>query len=445
MILNDSATASATAPVRRPPWWGKSMMPVLAALTAALLALALVIGQTIVAQRDARDLAMTEGDTLLALNELMSAMLNGETGQRGFLLTNRAEYLTPFTSARTRRDRAMERLRGIAGRAGDARFQGDLQRLDGMTEAKFAEMDRSVALAKAGYRDQALALTQADFGKMQMDAIRREISRIGAEKAQRRRIAFASAETFEGRLLPLIGVLSLAILALIYAGFRAERSRSLAQAEADQAAALREANARTELLARELNHRVKNLFSVILSIVALSGRKPASAREVVDDIRARIRALSLAHSASQGGYGTSTTELGPVIVKTMEPYADAGGARVRVGGPKVELPARMITPLGLIVHELATNAVKYGALSEPEGTVEIAWTVEDGAQLALVWSETGGPAIDAPAAKEGFGSQMTSLAASQLGGTIEREWPAGGAIARLKFPLPSDRDEIEKA
>ncbi|MCW1428643.1 sensor histidine kinase [Novosphingobium sp. JCM 18896] len=447
--MNDSATASASVPVRRPPWWGKSMMPVFAGLTAALLALALVIGQTIVAQRDARDLAMTEGDTLLALNALMSAMLNGETGQRGYLLTQRPDYLAPYTSAKTGRDRAMQRLRDISVRAGDARFQADLKRLDGMTDAKFAEMDRSVALARAGYRDQALALIQADFGKMQMDAIRREITRMSLEKAQRRRVAFASAETFEGRLLPLIGVLSLAILALIYAGFRAERSRSLTQAEADQAAALREANARVELLARELNHRVKNLFSVILSIVALSGRKPASAREVVDDIRARIRALSLAHSASQGGYGTSTTELGPLIVKTMEPYADGAGTRVRVGGPRLELPARMITPLGLIVHELATNAVKYGALSEPEGTVEIAWAVEDGAQLALVWTEIGGPEVTGASANAapstGFGSQMTSLAASQLGGTIEREWPAGGAIARLKFPLPSDRDEIGKA
>ncbi|RZJ98041.1 MAG: hypothetical protein EOO76_17600 [Novosphingobium sp.] len=445
--MDDSATASGTVPVRRPPWWGKSMMPVFAGLTAALLALALVIGQTIVAQRDARALAMTEGDTLLALNALMSAMLNGETGQRGYLLTQRPDYLTPYTSAKMRRDRASQQLRAIAARAGDTRFQADLTRLEGMTDAKFAEMDRSVALARAGYRDQALALIQADFGKMQMDAIRREISRMSLDKAQRRRTAFASAEIFERRLLPLIGVLSLAILALIYAGFRAERSRSLAQAEADQAAALREANARVELLARELNHRVKNLFSVILSIVSLSGRKQASSREVVDDIRARIRALSLAHSASQGGYGTPTTELGPVIVKTMEPYADGDGTRVRVGGPRIELPARMITPLGLIVHELATNAVKYGALSVPEGAVEIAWTVAPDGHLSLTWSERGGPAIagETGTGAAGFGSQMTTLAASQLGGTIAREWPEQGAIARLKFPLPSDRDEFEKA
>ena len=115
-------------------------------------------------------------------------------------------------------------------------------------------------------------------------------------------------------------MLGLAIQALIYAGLRAERSRSQAQAEAEQAGALRGANERTELLARELNHRVKNLFSVILSIVSMSGRKQAASREVVDDIRARIRALSLAHSASQGNSGTSRVDLGPVIVTVMSSW-----------------------------------------------------------------------------------------------------------------------------
>ena len=180
---------------------------------------------------------------------------------------------------------------------------------------------------------------------------------------------------------------------------------------------------------------------MILSIVALSGRKPGTAREVVDDIRARIRALSLAHSASQGGYGTDSTELAPLIVKTMEPYAEAGeaaAARVHVQGPRLDLPARMITPLGLIVHELATNAVKYGALSQAEGRVEIEWVVTAGRELVLTWRERGGPAVTMAAddAPGGFGTQMTALAAGQLGGAIEREWPAEGAIARLKFPLP---------
>jgi two-component sensor histidine kinase len=174
----------------------------------------------------------------------------------------------------------------------------------------------------------------------------------------------------------------------------------------------------------------------------MSGRKQAASREVVDDIRARIRALSLAHSASQGSSGTSRVDLGPVIAKTMEPYADDDGQRVRISGPAIDLPARMVTPIGLIVHELATNAVKYGALSAEGGTVAIGWELDAGASppvLVMTWNEAGGPPVDAGAAaapSAGFGSQMTTLAAGQLGGTIDREWPAAGAAVRLKFPLP---------
>lgn len=418
------------------------MMPVFAGLAAALLALALVISQTIVAQRDARSQAMNEGDTLLALNELLTAMLDGETGQRGYLLTAKTDYLKPYLNARQQRDHAMALLQRIGRQTDQPGFNEHLARLDRMTDAKFVEMDRSVSLAQAGFKDQALSLIQADFGKMQMDAIRGEIAQMSQDTTDARSLSFARAATFEQRLLPLIAVLGLAILALIYAGFRAERSRSQAQAEAEQAGALRAANERTELLARELNHRVKNLFSVILSIVSMSGRKQAASREVVDDIRARIRALSLAHSASQGSSGTSRVDLGPVIVKTMEPYADDGGQRVRISGPAIDLPARMVTPIGLIVHELATNAVKYGALSAEGGTVAIGWELDAGASppiLVMTWSEAGGPPVDAGAAaapSAGFGSQMTTLAAGQLGGTIDREWPAAGAAVRLKFPLP---------
>lgn len=415
------------------------MMPLFVGLLATLMGLALAIAQTIVAQRDARSLAMSEGDTLLVVGELMSAMLNAETGQRGFLLTGKPAYLQPYLDAKERRDRAMARLRQVSADTPDERMTWQIAQLQRLIEAKFDEMDRSVALTQAGFTQQALAIIQADFGKLQMDAIRREIDAMSRDKAERRREAFANAERFEQRLPPLVGVLSLAILALVYAGVRAERRRSLAEADAEQAAALRLANERTELLARELNHRVKNLFSVILSIVTLSGRKQASSREVVDDIRARVRALSLAHSASQGGYGTATVELGPVIVRTMEPYSDEDGRRVRVEGPVVELPARMVTPIGLIVHELATNAVKYGALSVEGGTVTIRWTIEAGADgtrwLALDWLEAGGPAV-AAAEAQGFGSQMTRLAAGQIGGTIERRWPESGAVAELRFPLP---------
>jgi two-component sensor histidine kinase len=442
--LEDSVTTGNDAdPVRRRLRFSKSMMPLFAGLAAALLALALVIGSTTLAQREARARAMNEGDMLLALNEVLTATLDGETGQRGYLLTGRPDYLTPYTDAEKRCSRAMAGLRAKAATVDDPALPIELARLDAMTTTKFGEMDRSVALAQAGFKDQALALVQADFGKLEMDAIRSEIVKLRDAGVTRRRAAFDRAASLERRLLPLIGVLGLAILALVYAGIRAERRRSLTEAEAGQAAALRDANARIELLARELNHRVKNLFSVILAIVSLSGRKEASSREVVDDIRARIRALSLAHSASQGGHGDAGIALGPLIARTMEPYAEDDGGRVRVNGPEVELPQQMVTPIGMIIHELATNAVKYGALSVDSGTVEIRWEIAaptDGAAslLVLSWTETGGPPIvpETAANRVGFGSQMTNIAAGQLGGTIERDWPVTGAIVRLKFPPP---------
>ena len=442
--MPDEAKTTATRPA---PWrlflsrsiLGKSMMPMFAGLLAALLALALVIGQTIYAQQEARTRAMSEGDTLLVLGELMSAVLNGETGQRGYLLTGKAGYLEPFLDARQRRDRAMARLRAISGETPSDALTASLARLDRLTNARFEEMDRSVALAKTGFREQALVLVQADFGKMQMDAIRREIAALSADRVEHRSAAFARAETFERRLLPLVGVLSMVILLLVYAGIRAEGRRSLAQAGAEQAAALREAKEQTELLARELNHRVKNLFAVILAIVSLSGRKQTTSAEAVKDIGARIRALSLAHSASQGAPGVASAALGQVIARTMEPYADENGERITLRGPDVALPARLVTPLGLIVHELATNAVKYGALSAAQGRVDIAWELTAGEpdELTLTWTETGGPPIDPDAVPgaRGFGSQMTRLAAGQLGGTIAHEWPASGAVVRLTLPL----------
>lgn len=424
------------------------MTPVFFGLTVTLLALALVIMQTIFAQREARARAMNEGDTLLALQHVMQTMLDAETGQRGYVLTGNRDYLQPYVETKSRVDKTITRLHAIAKASDDSRSAERISWLAALADAKFSEMDRTIALTRSGLKAEAMELVYSDFGKQQMDAIRIEIARQSAEKARQRREAFASADTFEQRLIPLIAVLGLAIVALIFAGFRAERNRATAAAEAEQAVALREANERTQLLARELNHRVKNLFSVILSIVALSGRKQAPAAEVVENIRARIHALSLAHAASQGVHGEHGADLHQIVARTMEPYADAEGRRVRIDGPSVQLPARVVTPIGLIIHELATNAVKYGALSAEEGTVTIAWGItarQDAADLELTWIENGGPALSIESktpgdgripGKAGFGSQMTGLAARQLGGTIEREWPASGAIARLRFPMP---------
>ena len=420
------------------------MMPVFLGLTAALLALAFVIGRTIVAQQDARGQAMAEGDALLALSTMMAGLRDAETGQRGFLLTRNPAYLKPYLDGRRQLDGDVSELRAALRRSPDpaAADQARIARIAEIARGKYGEMDRTIALSRAGLQDQALAIVQSDIGKMQMDAIRSDVAAMSAERARRRQEAFARVIKLENLLLPLIVVLGAAILALVVAGFRAERSRARSAAAAEQADQLREANERAQLLARELNHRVKNLFAVILSIVTLSGRKQAPAREIVEDIRARVHALSRAHAASQGSSEGDLVGLGDTIAQTMEPYADTEGRRVQVSGPELHLPVRMVTPIGLIVHELATNAAKYGALSGEGGRVAIAWSIEteevDRRRVRLDWIETGGPTLaigpEGPAG-QGFGSRMTGLAASQLGGSIAREWPASGAIARITFIL----------
>ena len=420
------------------------MMPVFLALTLAMLALAAVIAQTVLAQQEARQRAMAEGDAIMALQRIVVTMVDAESGQRGYVMTQNKAYLAPYKTARQRLDQSIAALRRSASSLDDAHENERIDRIENLAKGKFVELDRTVELTEAGFASQAAALVRSDIGKIQMDALRSEIASLGAEKAERRRDAFLRATALENRLLPLVAVLGLAILGLVVAGFRTERNRAQAAAEAEQAAALREANDRAQLLARELNHRVKNLFSVVLSIVTLSARKDAPTREIIDDIRARIHALSRAHVASQGRAGDATVQLAATIGETMKPYADAEGQRVRVEGPDVELPVRMVTPIGLIIHELATNAAKYGALTADQGTVEIAWSVAasaDGLEnVTLTWIESGGPALSSePPAPEtvGFGSRMTALAANQLGGGLEREWPPSGAVARLTFPLAS--------
>jgi two-component sensor histidine kinase/CHASE3 domain sensor protein len=419
------------------------MMPVFIGLTAALLALALVIAQTILAQRDARIRAGNEGEMLTAFQQVMQTMLEAESSQRGYVLTADGDYLRSYLDAKRSLVPTIARLRVLASRGADPEAAGRVTWIAGLTDAKFSEMDRIVALTRTGMQAQAVMIVDSDIGRQQMEAVRTAVASEGARSAWQRREAFTRAATLEQRLIPLIAVLGAAIVALVAAGFRAERSRATAAAEAEQAAALREANERAQLLTRELNHRVKNLFSVILSIVSLSGRKQASSGDVVESIRARIHALSLAHAASQGGVAGTSVPIGPVIEKTMEPYAEREHSRIRIDGPELELPVRMITPLGLIIHELATNAVKYGALSVEGGTVEICWEVTRGGdgfadEVMLSWVEAGGPPLAAGSAPRtaGFGSQMTTLAAHQLGGGITREWPEGGAAARLVFPLP---------
>lgn len=196
-----------------------------------------------------------------------------------------------------------------------------------------------------------------------------------------------------------------------------------------------------DMIAHELSHRIKNIFSVIAGLIGLSARTRPEMREAADDLRDRILSLGRAHdfvrphssdSTEPDGQGT----LWGVLEQIFAPYDGPDGPRVRLSGDNLPVDDRSATPLALLFHELATNAAKYGALSTAQGQVRLHVTSEDDG-ICLAWSEEGGPAVSAPVG-EGFGSRLMALSAErQLGGRISREWHPEGLRISLWIPVRS--------
>ncbi len=201
---------------------------------------------------------------------------------------------------------------------------------------------------------------------------------------------------------------------------------------------------RQTLLLREMNHRVKNLFAVASSVVALSANSAHSPKELANAVRERLTALARAHEltlpdVTADGTASDRTSTLPELVRTiMLPYLDRDPAvaeRIAIAGPDVPVGRSAATNLALLIHEFATNAAKYGALSTPSGRVDVNWHVE-GDRVALTWREQGGPRVQGEPATEGFGSLLARTAVtSGLGGQVTREWRPEGLVVQLSAPL----------
>ena len=423
-------------------------------ITLAGIGLALV--QSFGAERAAREQVALTTDVLRNLRLSLRMGLNAETGQRGFLLTQDPLYLQSYERGAREWLPAIDALEGSLEGIATETQGAAIARMRTLAIDKLAELARTIELARADRLDDALALVGTDEGKRLMDRFRDEVAALEDEEQLILSTALTRAETVEARTLPILVFLTFAVLGLVVLGLWLERRTAVAEARAREADELRLARERSDLLARELNHRVKNLFAVILSIVALSGRGATDARDVVRKIRERIHALSRAHAVSQGQLDQKLVGLRDVLAATLEPYVagepgadapsgerdDAAPPRVAIHGPAVELPVRVVTPIGLVAHELATNAVKYGALSVPEGGVGIDWSLEPergGRMVRLRWRERGGPPAREPE-HAGFGSIMLRQAAEQLRGTVERRWTPDGLEAEIAFPLPDQVD-----
>ncbi|WP_309604049.1 PAS domain-containing protein, partial [Phenylobacterium sp.] len=192
-----------------------------------------------------------------------------------------------------------------------------------------------------------------------------------------------------------------------------------------------------DLLLKEMDHRVKNLFAIVGGMVALSARSAATPREMAAAVQGRLGALAVAHQLIRPGDSAALdagreTTFGELVRKVLSPYVDPAGtgdgARVRIDGPDIVVGAEAATNVALIVHELATNAAKYGALSVPGGRVHVSWAVAKG-RLAFAWEEQHGPPIAGPPEREGFGGLLARRSVSGgLRGDLTFHWNPAGLV-----------------
>lgn len=193
-----------------------------------------------------------------------------------------------------------------------------------------------------------------------------------------------------------------------------------------------------DLLSRELAHRIKNIFAVVIGLVSLEARRLPQHREFAAALTETLRALGRAHEFVRPAGGDTCGSLKGLLEVLFAPYgASQGGGRVRVSGAEAAISPRAATPLALVFHELATNAAKYGALSVANGhvTLDIA---DQGDTLQLLWREHGGPppAGDTAAASgdsdTGFGSRLVEMSVTgQLGGAWVRRFEPTGLVVDL--------------
>ena len=405
-------------------------MALLGTIALAMLGAIVLIYNTIESERSEREQVTQTTDILNELRNVNRAAINAETGQRGYLITLDRRYLDPYRTGREQFRPALDRLRNLIGDKATPRQAELLDMIENLGEAKFAELEESVAMLEAGDLLGARRQVLTDEGQEVMERLRRAIREM--ETIENEILAEQTEETArsEARVLPMLAALAVLLVLAIISVIRLVARTARAEAEAAQAAELGAARDRADLLARELNHRVKNIFAVIIAIVKMSGRDNPEAKPLLDSITDRIRALLTAHEVTQGALDKPVASLRALIETTLAPYRSEKSVAT-VEGPEIILSAATVTPLGLVLHELTTNAVKYGAWKSG-GTLSINWQ-ERGDEIEIVWLESGISEVP-ETGREGFGSLLMTSAARQLRGSIDRSFGKDKVTVSIRFP-----------
>ena len=191
-----------------------------------------------------------------------------------------------------------------------------------------------------------------------------------------------------------------------------------------------------EVLSRELSHRIKNIFAVISGLIGLSARHAPEAKAFAEQLRDRIAALGRAHEfarphSDESRMTVEASTFHGMLREMLRPYPALDSGRIVIKGDDVAIDDRGATPLALVYHELATNSAKYGALSAPDGRIDIGVEVTDH-DIFIDWVERGGPALVRPPARSGFGTKLVDMSVvKQLSGAIDRAWNQEGLAVRV--------------
>jgi len=233
-------------------------------------------------------------------------------------------------------------------------------------------------------------------------------------------------------------------LTLIYLVTRAYRQEMTTREEIQRLAE------QQEVMAQELDHRLKNIFATINAIISLSLKNASSADELAARLRDRLTALGRSNLLLRGLREGEDASLQSVVFQALEPFAIVGTPRFSANGPRVPIGGQTVVVLSLILHELGTNAAKYGALSIQNGHVALDWSIEASTdateQLVITWRESGGPVPTPPlAGAGGFGSTLMKRVIAGVRGQTEMTYPDTGAVIRMTLPMDMLRPTAELA
>jgi two-component sensor histidine kinase len=192
-----------------------------------------------------------------------------------------------------------------------------------------------------------------------------------------------------------------------------------------------------ELLAGEMSHRVKNLLAIATGLTNITSRTATTTADMARELTQRLTALGRAHDLVRPlpGHEGKAALLGDLFTVLLAPYDDVGAfsGRIRVALPRMGLGQSATTALALVIHELATNSVKYGSLSCETGTLDVSGSVDD-VELSVVWTERGGPPVVNPEQSTGYGSRLLErILSRQLSGSVVCDWEADGAIVTVRM------------